>query len=167
MILEKLNITPKDFTEDVDPTSRVGGIFTDGLYKITNLTRKSLIVPMDTLRRQGESDAAVVRLGTPEHWRTAPVRIHRIIPAVASGEMDAFCSELMGTIMGTRVAEGLPYHVTLYSDCMAAIARENAALAPGTRAMGHLRNGPICDVLCQQFRVMNRLIKWIKAHPGK
>jgi hypothetical protein len=79
--------------------------------------------------------------------------------------MDTFCSELMGITMGTRVAEGLPYHVTLYSDCMAAIARRTAALATGTIAIGHLRNGPICDVLCQQFQIMNRLIKWIKAHP--
>jgi hypothetical protein len=65
----------------------------------------------------------------------------------------------MGITMGTWVAEGLPYHITLYSDCMAAIARETAALAPGARAMGHLRNGPIFDILCQQSRVMNRLIK--------
>jgi hypothetical protein len=56
---------------------------------------------------------------------------------------------------------------TLYSDCMAAIARGIAALAPGTRTMGHLRNSPICDVLCQQSRVMSRLIKWIKSHPEK
>jgi hypothetical protein len=56
------------------------------------------------------------------------VRILRIIPAVAAGEMDAFCSELMGITMSTRVIEGLPYHVTLYSDCMAAIARGTAAL---------------------------------------
>jgi hypothetical protein len=81
--------------------------------------------------------------------------------------MDAFCSELMGITMGTLVAEGLPYHVTLYSDCMAAIARGTAALAPGARAKGHLRNGPNCDVLCQQSQVMHRLLKWIKAHPEK
>jgi hypothetical protein len=71
----------------------------------------------------------------------------------------------MGITMGTRVAEGLPYHVTLYSDCMTAIARGTTALVPEARAMGHLRNGPICDVLCQQSRIMNRLIKRIKAHP--
>jgi hypothetical protein len=50
---------------------------------------------------------------------------------------------------------------------MAAIARGTAALAPGVRAMGNLRNGPICDVLCQQSRVMKRLTKWVKAHPEK
>ena len=69
--------------------------------------------------------------------------------------------------MGTRVAEGLPYHITLYSDCMAAIARSYTAFAPRPKAMGHLRNGPICDILCQQSLVMNRLIKWIKSHPEK
>jgi hypothetical protein len=158
-MLEKLSIPAEAFKADTNPKTRVVGNFTDGSYKMTNLTRGSLIVPMDILRREGVNGAAVVYLGTPEHWRTAPVRILRIIPAVAAGEMDAFCSELMGITMGTRVAEGLPYYVTLYSDCMTAIAGGAAALAPGARAMGHLWNGPICDVLCQQSWVMNRLIK--------
>jgi hypothetical protein len=89
----KLSIPAEDFEADTNPETRVAGIFTDGSYKMINLTRKSLIVPMDILRRQGVSGAAVVYLGTPEHWRTAPVWILRIIPAVASaGEMVVFCS---------------------------------------------------------------------------
>jgi hypothetical protein len=75
--------------------------------------------------------------------------------------MDAFCSELIGITMGTRVAEGLPYHI------LAAIARSHTAFAPRPKAISHLRNGPICDILCQQSLVMNRLIKWIKCHPEK
>jgi hypothetical protein len=139
-ILEKLSIPAESFEADTNPEIRVAGIFPDGSYKMTNLTRGALIVPIYRLRREGVSGAAVVYLGMPEHWRTAPVRILRIIPAVGAGEMDAFCSELLGITMGTRVAEGLPYHVTLYSDCMAAIARGTAALASGARVMGHLRN---------------------------
>jgi hypothetical protein len=116
-ILEKLSIPAEGFEADTNPETRIAGIFTDGSsYKMTNLTRGSLMVPMDLLRRQGVSGAAVVYLGTPEHWRTAPVRILRIIPAVAAGEMDAFCSELMGITMGTQVAEGLPY---IYISCNA------------------------------------------------
>jgi hypothetical protein len=99
----------------------------------------------------------------------APARLLRIVPTDTADEMDAFCSELIGITMGTRVAEGLPYHITLYiySDCMAAIARSHTAFAPRPKAMGHLRNVPICDILCQQSLVMNRLIKWIKSHPEK
>jgi hypothetical protein len=130
-VLKKLSIPVEGFETDTNRETRVAGIFTDGSYKMTNLTRGSLIVPMDILRRQGVSGAAVVYLGTPERWRKVPVRILRIILAVAAGEMDAFRSELMGIAMGTRMAEGLPYHVTLYSYCMSAIARGTAALAPG------------------------------------
>ena len=106
-VLEKLE-------EDTDPSTRVGGIFTDGFYKMSNLMRGSLLAPMDVLRRQGVSGAAVVYLGTPEHWeKKAPARVLRIVPVDTADEMDAFCSELIGITMGTQVAEGLPYHITL------------------------------------------------------
>jgi hypothetical protein len=168
-ILVELPISPAEFARNTDSRTKEVGIFTDGSYKMANLTRGSLLVPMDILRRQGVSSAAIVYLCTPEHWRSASVRILQIVLAVVvvAGQMDAFCSEFMGITMGQRVTEGLPYHVTLYSDCMAAIARGTTALAPGARAMGHLRTGPICDDLCQQSRVMNRLIKWIKAQLEK
>jgi hypothetical protein len=165
--LEKLETSPEQFAADTDPSTRVGGIFTDGSYKMSNLTRGSLLAPMDVLRRNGVSGAAVVYLGTPEHWEKAPARILRIVPTDTADEMDVFCSELTGITMGTRVAEGLPYHITLYSDCIAAIARSHTAFAPRLKAMGHLRNGQIYDILCQQSLVMNRLIKWIKSHPEK
>jgi hypothetical protein len=66
-ILEKLSIPADGFEADTNPKTRVAGISTDGSYKMTNLKRKSLIVPMDLLRREGVSGAAVVYLGTPEH----------------------------------------------------------------------------------------------------
>jgi hypothetical protein len=88
-ILEKLSIPAEGFATDTNAETRVAGIFTDGSYEMTNLTRGSLIVSMDILRRQGVSSAPVVYLGTPEHWTTALVRILRIIPAVKAGEMDA------------------------------------------------------------------------------
>jgi hypothetical protein len=165
--LEKLGITIDNFANDVNPETRVGGIFTDGSYKMAQLKRRSVIEPMEALRKDGVSGAAVVLLGTPEKWKTAPVRILRIIPAFEAGEMDAFCSELVGITFGIRIAEGLPEHITLYSDCMAAIARGHAALAKVPRAMGHLRNGPICVSLRDRTVAMNRLIEWIKAHPEK
>jgi hypothetical protein len=59
----------------MNPETRVAGIFTHGSYKMTNLTRGSLKVPMDILWCKGVSGAAVVYLSTPEHWRTVPVRI--------------------------------------------------------------------------------------------
>jgi hypothetical protein len=49
-ILEKLFIPVE---ADTNPKTRVEGIFIDGSYKMTNLKRKSLIVPMDILRREG------------------------------------------------------------------------------------------------------------------
>jgi hypothetical protein len=153
-ILEKLEISPEQFAADTDPSTRVSGIFTDGSYKMSNLTRGSLLAPMDVLRHQGVSGAAVVYLGTPEHWEKAPARFLRIVSTDKADEMDAFCSELIGITMGTRVTEGLLYHITLYSDCMAAIARSHTTFAPRPKAMGHLRNGPICDILCQQSLVM-------------
>jgi hypothetical protein len=67
-ILEKLSIPAEGFEADMNPETRVAaGIFTDGSYKMTNLKWKSLIFPMDILRRQGVSGAAVVYLGTPKH----------------------------------------------------------------------------------------------------
>jgi hypothetical protein len=77
LILEKLGITPRDFADNQDDRTRVGGIFSDGSYKMANLTNGSLLVPMDVLRSQGKSGAAVVLLGIPEHWLTAPARILR------------------------------------------------------------------------------------------
>ena len=66
-ILEKLSIPAEGFEADTNPETRVAGIFTNGSYKMTNLTRESLIVSMDILRREGVSGAAVVYLRTPEH----------------------------------------------------------------------------------------------------
>jgi hypothetical protein len=67
----------------------------------------------------------------------------------------------MGITMGTRMAVGLPYHITVYSDWMiAAIARGQEAPTPGLMAMGHPRNYPImCDVL------VHRSIKLIESQP--
>jgi hypothetical protein len=46
-ILEKLEILPEQFAADTDPSTRVGGIFINGSYKMNNLTRGSLLAPMD------------------------------------------------------------------------------------------------------------------------
>jgi hypothetical protein len=166
-ILRKLGISPAEFAANTDLRTRINGIFTDGSFKLANLTVDSLLVPMGELRRQGEGGAAIVLMGTPNHWRTAPLRVLRIVPATVADEMDAFTAELIGITLGTRMAEGLPHYVTLYSDCKAAIARGMEALCPEARAMGHLRNGPMFGVLRNQASVAERLIKWIKAHPER
>jgi hypothetical protein len=114
---------------------------------------------MDELRRQGDSSTAVVLMGIPDHWRTAPLRVLRIVPANKAEDMDAFTAELVGITLGTRIAEGLPYYVTLHSGCKAAIARGVEALTPGARAMSHLRNGPMFGVIRHQSSVAERLIQ--------
>jgi hypothetical protein len=108
-----------------------------------------------------------VLMGTPDHWRLAPLRVLRIVPADKAEKMNAFTAELVGITLGTRIAEGLPHYVTLYSDYKAAIARGAEALAPGARAMGHLWNGHMFDVLWHQLSVAERLIQWIRAHPER
>jgi hypothetical protein len=158
-ILSHLNISPAEFAADEDLCTRIGGIFTDGSFKLADLTINSLLVSMDELRRQGDGGAAVGLMGTPDHWRTAPLRVLRIVPADKAEDMDAFTAELVGITLGTRIAEGLPHYVTLHSDCKAAVARGVEALPPGARAMGHLRNGPMFGVLRHQSSVAKRLIQ--------
>jgi hypothetical protein len=166
-IIHKLDISPAEFAANADLRSRIGGIFTDGSFKLANLTINSLLVSMDELRRRGNSGDTVVLMGTPDHWRTAPLRVLRIVPADTAEDMDAFTAELVGITLDTRIAEGLPHYFTLHSDCKAAIARGVEALTPGARAMGHLRNGPMLGVLRHQSSVAERLIQWIKAHPER
>jgi hypothetical protein len=80
-ILRNLDISPAEFAANKDLRTRIGGIFIDSSFKPANLTINSLLVSMDELRRKGDSGAAVVLMGTPDHWRTAPLRVLRIVPA--------------------------------------------------------------------------------------
>jgi hypothetical protein len=115
-ILRTLDISPAgECAADADLRSRIGGIFTDNSFKLANLTINSLLVSMDELRRQGGSEAAVVLMGAPDHWKTAPLRVLWIVPADKAEDVDAITVEIVGIILGTRIAEGLPHYVTLHT----------------------------------------------------
>jgi hypothetical protein len=114
---------------------------------------------MDELRRQGDSRAAVALMETPDYWRATPLWVLRIVLADKAEDMDAFTAKLVGIILGTRIAEGLPQYVTLYSNCKAAIARRVVeAITPGAYAIGHLRNGPMFGVLRHHSSAVKGLI---------